>query len=161
MGYNFGLWTVGYLCGLQFTHFDHGFMRGFSFSPNHMRNWGAILWTAFIAFNCVILAIFSYLIYLWVTIGRAWLLFSILAFELVLFFGVTFALKKTHYLHLHHYTIAMLLIPFPSVQDGFLTFVGAYCNGVMIEGGSRWGYDPIWIRRKTNPRDAHPDPNQI
>jgi hypothetical protein len=23
-----------------------------------------------------------------------------------------------------------------------------FCNGMMIEGGSRWGYDPIWIRNE-------------
>ena len=25
-----------------------------------------------------------------------------------------------------------------------------FANGVMIEGASRWGYDPIWNRRKDN-----------
>lgn len=23
-----------------------------------------------------------------------------------------------------------------------------FCNGMMIEGGSRWGYDPIWVQNE-------------
>lgn len=23
-----------------------------------------------------------------------------------------------------------------------------FCNGMMIEGGCRWGYDPIWIKNE-------------
>ncbi len=29
-------------------------------------------------------------------------------------------------------------------QSIFVTVVHAYFNGMMIEGGARWGYDPIW-----------------
>lgn len=120
-----------------------------------MRKWGAFLWIVFIAISCLFLGIFGYVIFLWVNVDRVWLLFTFFGTEMLLFFGVTFALKKTHYLHMHHYTIAMILIPFVSLQDGFMVFIGAYCNGVMIEGGSRWGYDPIWIRKKkTNPDNA-------
>jgi hypothetical protein len=23
-----------------------------------------------------------------------------------------------------------------------------FCNGMMIEGGSRWGYDPVWVENE-------------
>lgn len=29
-------------------------------------------------------------------------------------------------------------------QSIFVTVVQAYFNGMMIEGGARWGYDPVW-----------------
>lgn len=29
-------------------------------------------------------------------------------------------------------------------QSIFVTVVHAYFNGMMIEGGARWGYDPMW-----------------
>ena len=29
-----------------------------------------------------------------------------------------------------------------------------FCNGMMIEGGCRWGYDPIWIKNEP-PRDEN------
>lgn len=38
----------------------------------------------------------------------------------------------------------MVLQTLLGVQEPFMTFVCAYWNGVMIEGASRWGYDPIW-----------------
>lgn len=113
-----------------------------------MRKWGTFLWVVFITLICLFLGAFGYVVYLWINVDRAWLLFTFFGFEVLLFLGVTIALRKSHFLHMHHYTIAMCLIPFVSLQDGFLTFIGAYCNGVMIEGGSRWGYDPIWIRKK-------------
>ena len=27
-----------------------------------------------------------------------------------------------------------------------------FCNGMMIEGGSRWGYDPVWVKNE-KPRE--------
>jgi hypothetical protein len=29
-------------------------------------------------------------------------------------------------------------------QSVFVTVVHAYFNGMMIEGGARWGFDPVW-----------------
>lgn len=29
-------------------------------------------------------------------------------------------------------------------QSIFVTVVHGYFNGMMIEGGARWGYDPVW-----------------
>jgi len=29
-------------------------------------------------------------------------------------------------------------------QSIFVTVVQAYFNGMMIEGGARWGFDPVW-----------------
>ena len=28
-----------------------------------------------------------------------------------------------------------------------MTFLHGVSNGVMIEGGARWGYDPIWEKK--------------
>ena len=59
---------------------------------------------------------------------------------------VTLCLRKTHHLHMHHYTIGMILIVMFGYQSVTAAVIQGYCNGMMIEGGSRWGYDPIWIR---------------
>ena len=90
-------------------------LRNFSLSPNHMRNWGKPLWIFFIIVACILISLFGYNIYLWYNIQRLGLLFTFLGIELLLFVGVTCALKRTHYLHLHHYTCAMLFIPFNSI----------------------------------------------
>ena len=46
--------------------------------------------------------------------------------------------------HLHHYTIAIILQTFLCNQELVTTALHAYANGVFIEGGASWGYDPTW-----------------
>ena len=77
-----------------------------------------------------------------------WLFFAILGLELLVFVGVTWCLKRTHYLHLHHYTWAMCCILILGVQQPFISFLCGWANGVMVEGAARWGYDPIWKRKE-------------
>lgn len=33
-----------------------------------------------------------------------------------------------------------------------------FCNGMMVEGGGRWGYDDIWIKLK---KDEEPAPEPV
>jgi len=80
-----------------------------------MRKWSRPLWTIFIAIICIVLGFFGYNIYQWYSVDRLWLLFTFLGAELILFIGVTCFLKRSHYLHLHHYTFAMILIPLNSI----------------------------------------------
>lgn len=63
---------------------------------------------------------------------------------------VTCLLRKTHYLHVHHYTWAgMCLVLVGAAQTPYVSVLCGWFNGVMIEGGARWGYDPIWNKKKT------------
>ena len=60
---------------------------------------------------------------------------------------ITFALRGSHSLHLHHYalgTMLMLLARYPTPLSGGL-FGLAF--GLLIEGAARWGLDPCWIPR--------------
>lgn len=46
--YNFFIWcTSFFFVGLQFTHFDVGFMQNFTLDPQVMATWGPGMWTAF------------------------------------------------------------------------------------------------------------------
>ena len=47
-------------------------------------------------------------------------------------------------LHVHHYCIGFVLMTFICYQDPFLSVVHGFFNGMFLEGGCRWGYDPIW-----------------
>ena len=51
--------------------------------------------------------------------------------------------------HIHHYTLMMIILSFICYQDAFATFISGTLNGVMIEGASHYGYDPIFIHKKT------------
>jgi len=60
----------------------------------------------------------------------------------------TFILKRTHFLHLHHYFLAIVFLPFFSVQSEMNLVLLALDLGMMIEGSSKWGLDPVWKQRK-------------
>jgi len=74
-----------------------------------------------------------------------------LIFTIALF---TLIMKKTHFLHLHHYFLAMVFMPFFSVQDEVNLVFLALIFGLMIEGASKWGIDPVWNRKKQHLTEA-------
>mmetsp|Transcript_7076 Transcript_7076/g.8172 ORF Transcript_7076/g.8172 Transcript_7076/m.8172 type:complete len:185 (+) Transcript_7076:368-922(+) len=115
VAYNFALWTPAYIFGLQFTHFDVEIFRGFSLSPAHMRTWRPPLKCIALIILAAILGGLAYNIYCWYEVGLIWVFFVILGVELFLFVGVTWCVRKTHFLHLHHYTVAMCGIAFMGV----------------------------------------------
>ena len=55
--------------------------------------------------------------------------------------------------HIHHYTLSMIVLSFTGYQSAFVTAICGIFNGIMIEGASFWGYDPVFQHNK------HPKPN--
>lgn len=109
--YNVGLWTLAYCLGLQFTFLDTGCFHGISLSPTHMRRFSTANWIALV---CVLIIGFSfggYNIYLWYSIEMLWLLMTFFGIEIATLVIVTCVFQRTHYLHVHHYTWAAMLIP--------------------------------------------------
>ena len=103
-----GCWYAGHLFGLNFTHLNQGFLKDFSYSPEKMRNWDLKLWL----FGIAVMVYFWYNVffvaYCFISIGQgffqlkaAFLVFLVLAI-------VTYALRKTHDFHLHHYSCSAL-----------------------------------------------------
>ena len=60
-------------------------------------------------------------------------------------FIVTVILRKTHKVHIHHYTACLMGLPLIGYPHGYLVFISGWTNGVYIEGVARWGFDPVWI----------------
>jgi len=58
-------------------------------------------------------------------------------------------------LHVHHYTLGLLAIPFMCFQTNYVTAAHAVMNGMMVEGIARWGPDAIWIPKSI---DAYYNP---
>ena len=137
------------MLGLNFTHADAGFMQKLVLDPKIMKTWGIGLWAIFIFF--VLLGIGL----VW-RIGTAYHELGILKYYLVwatIFFSVFFCINKKKQaqgleLHIHHYVIAMALLSILCYQSVFLSAIQGITQGVMLEGGARWGYDPIWIKPK-------------
>lgn len=151
--FNAFAWQIAYFIGLQFTHFDKGPMVHFVLTPDKIKKWPKILFVISGVILILALAILGYMIYAYWISG---MFFYYLAwcFIIMAIFGlITCCVRKTHKVHMHHYTVGMIVILTIGYQSIPAAIVHAFCNGMMIEGGSRWGYDPVWIRK-------HPQENK-
>jgi hypothetical protein len=92
----------------------------------------------------LLLAILGYIITMYYFCGVLWYYVGFLALIILGFAVPTFVLRKTHKLHVHHYTVGMVIIAMLGYQSIPAAIFHGLANGMMIEGGSRWGYDPIW-----------------
>jgi hypothetical protein len=146
--YNLFAWCPAYFAGLQFTHLDKGPMQKFSMNPEFMKQWPVSLWILLIGLVLLLLGIFTYMLIVYYMCGFLWwyiIFFVVIALGFIL---PTVILRKSHHIHVHHYTIGMVLISLIGYQSIPAALIHGFCNGMMIEGGCRWGYDPIWIRHK-------------
>ena len=143
--YNLDYWVPGFIIGLQYTHLDVNALRKFSLSPEFIAKWGFSEWT-FLSFTIIGLGLLLYqCMQYWITIDLLFDVSIVFLSQLVLLALVTFITSRYGYIfHLHHYLVAMVLQSVLGVQVPFMTFVCGLMNGTMVEGGARWGYDPIW-----------------
>jgi len=80
--------------------------------------------------------------------------YGIMAFLIVVFF--VYNSRKADDVHIHHYTIAMIVLAFTGYQNAFATVVSGFFNGMMIEGGSFYGWDPVFLHYKHKPKPYVP-----
>jgi hypothetical protein len=146
--YNLFAWTTAYYVGLQFTHFDKGIMTQFVLKPEKIKKWPLTLWIIAAVIGCLALAIVGYMIYAYVRAGVWYWYIAWTALVLLTFVLITVIFRKHYSLHMHHYTVGMIVIVLIGYQSIPASLVMGFCNGMMIEGGSRWGYDPIWVKKK-------------
>ena len=139
--YNYFVWTLAYFIGLQFTHADQGIMQEFVLDWNVMKNWPPVLWAVFFA-------LVAFLLVLVVTVFKLYIALGILKWYLLAMgvFASWFYIKAkaAKDVHIHHYCIGAAVVSVCCYQDAFITFVSGIFTGIMIEGGSRWAYDPVF-----------------
>jgi hypothetical protein len=51
--------------------------------------------------------------------------------------------------HLHHWTIGLMGMTYLSYPHWMFAILHGLCCGLMIDGGARWGFDPIWVPNST------------
>jgi hypothetical protein len=106
-----------------------------------MASWPLSLWLLFdtLVVLLIVLTASVYFDYKRAGIAKRYLIFT--SFTLI-WFLTNSALNKI--VHVHHYSIGMLAVAMLAHQSDKVTVLHGLANGVMIEGASRWGYDPIW-----------------
>jgi hypothetical protein len=123
-------------------------MIEFTFTSDAMKKWGIGLWSLFIFVILLILGIGSGLLYLYYKANVLIFYMSLLGGELLLYIVLGLGLRKCYDFHMHHYTIAMTALTMICHQNIFIVIINGILTGMMIEGGSRWGYDPVWIKKQ-------------
>ena len=109
-----------------------------------MQQWGKVCWSVFIFVIAFIVFLLSLLYEGFVAVGILKYYAIWLVVVIALFAANTYRLSGEAAFHLHHYTLAMILQVLLSQQSMVITIIQGFFAGVMVEGGSRWGYDPIW-----------------
>jgi uncharacterized membrane protein SpoIIM required for sporulation len=56
--FNYFVWTLGFMVGLNFTHFDQGPMTHFMLDPDVMKTWGSLLWSIFVLMIALLVGVF-------------------------------------------------------------------------------------------------------
>lgn len=143
--YNYYVWTLALFIGLQFMHLDTGILSKITLDWNVMKNWPAIVW-----------AIFAGLIGLLIFLVR-FLVKTYFSLHIVKGFAVGFGLFGAWFyyksrgatdIHIHHYCLGMAIISISSYQDWLITTVTGIFTGIMVDGLSRWGMDPVFSYNK-------------
>jgi len=107
-----------------------------------MKTWPTVLWIVFVVLIGFLGALAVILVRTYYAIGVG-VYYIIWAITIALYFY--YRGRGAIDTHIHHYVVAGIAVSFICYQNIFLTLVhGIFC-GVLIEGGTRWGYDPIWV----------------
>jgi len=141
-----GSWFLGYIIGLNYTHFNQGFLKDFSVSVDRMRNWGPGLW---IFFTLVMFYYWGTLFFAascFISVGQGLFQLSIIFLVMSPTFIISFLIRETHFFHFHHYVFAVYAIPCLWFPHWYIIFNAGFSSGVIVEGLARWGADPLWIR---------------
>lgn len=146
--HNYFLWTVAYFVGLQFTHLGQiPIMSKFVLDWKYMKNWPPVLWAIFAA-------LIGFIIFIVIVLFKYYfqwdLQFRYPAWGFALAFFFWYKSRAASDVHIHHYVLAMLVLSFLGEQNWLVTATHGVFNGIMIEGASHYGYDPIWTYSQEN-----------
>lgn len=152
--YNMGFWFTGYLLGLHYTHAKRGFADDFSYSADKMAMWDWKLKALGIyVISVYILAIlFTFSLFLSLGCGTFQALVCLVVFGPI--FAAIYLKRKSHSFHAHHYFLGMMLLPLLWIPHPYTIWNIGFASGVMVEGAARWGYDSVWVPKKSSPSVA-------
>lgn len=123
-------------------------MRKFVLKWDAMKKWPIVLWIVSVALILITLGFMGYFMYAYWICGMFFWYMGWCILIVVVLVLITVIVRKTHRLHMHHYTVGMIILLTVGYQSIPAAILSGFSNGMMIEGGARWGYDPVWVRKK-------------
>jgi hypothetical protein len=149
---NVVLWGSGFVFGLCFTYFKL-FKLQLNLVPKQMKTWPLINWVIFLVVLGIGIGVVGMSLYYYYTSGVMVHYIALFIFILASLFVPALLLRKSHSLHIHHYTIGMIFLALIAYPFYPLTWLSGVANGWMIEGGTTYAFDPIFNRRKVKHAD--------
>ena len=139
--WNWGVWGTAYFIGLQWTHLDQGPLSHFSIDKEQMKEWPDYFW---VIIGCILISLITPVIFCFYKyyVSGVLLFYFLMAFSIAIWFMYFYS--KSSDVHWHHYCFGMAVILFCADQDIFICCISGIFNGIMIEGASRYGYDPVF-----------------
>ena len=124
---------------------DVGPLQRFTLVPSVMKTWGWFLWSFFIVNVILVVKILLDVIKGYKESGCAleYLIFTaaILGYA---YWNTKRLGPQGYQLHIHHYVVGVFMLAIICYQSPFISAIYGFFNGMAIEGGCRWGFDPIW-----------------
>eukprot|EP00026_Physarum_polycephalum_P007555 Phypoly_transcript_07618.p1 GENE.Phypoly_transcript_07618~~Phypoly_transcript_07618.p1 ORF type:complete len:443 (+),score=33.17 Phypoly_transcript_07618:147-1475(+) len=147
---NYFGFTIPFFIGLQFTYLDHIlFLRYMGDKFGTPSLWKTYTFKELSVMIPIVLAISAAVfwhVYLVIT-SKLIVIYAIFYSIVATFFLLpTYLLRKTHYLHVHHYAIFGSLIPLAAFPNIFSMICLGLLSGIYVEGISRWSMGWFWYR---------------
>jgi hypothetical protein len=144
--YNFLFWCTGFMVGVNFTHADIKPIQRLTLDPKVIATWGVGKWILALVLLALICLILLNLGYHYMSMG---LVYYYIAWGLFIYAAMKWNTKRqkenNKHIHIHHYFVALVLMSFIQLQNPLMSNIHGFFHGMFIEGGCRWGYDPIWV----------------
>jgi hypothetical protein len=116
-------------------------MKKFTLDWNVMKTWPPVLWGIFFGLIGLIAFILYVVVKMYVEVGILRYYIALLATFFTWFIHKAKQYKDTH---IHHYCLGSFVVAICCHQDWFITAVSGVFCGVLIEGSSKWGLDPVF-----------------
>jgi len=148
-GFNY-FFFASYLLGLHYTYLDKNmFLRSVGDKFGTPSLWYTYKVKEIFTIIPIILFIVSLIVWhCYLIIDEGLWSYYLIAYGsfLTLLIGVSLLIRRTHYLHMHHYFIFGSLIPLSAFQTILSVFSQGVITGIMVEGVSRWSMGWIYYR---------------
>jgi hypothetical protein len=137
-------WAVPFFAAFTFHYGDRILKVDFGLTPQSFATMSAYAWLVFGLAAALILGLAAWHGYLAWRAGILPLWLGAMAAVVLTIAVITFLRRETHSLHIHHFFLFGMFVPWLRFNHPLCAVVQAVCAGISVEGVATWGMDPTW-----------------
>jgi len=137
-----------YIFGLHFTYLDNfEAFRRFVIKPSEISTWTWKQWTIFasLILGVILCIVYNLKFIIRDKMGQKYLTGYLASIVIIVL--ITMYLSPTYQFHIHHFFIALFLMPITRFPEYISAAIMGTLLGVYIEGVSSWGLAWIWDKK--------------